>query len=86
MEEKDALVDKLRQRWNTLNHEYQTLIHRKDFRGNMKKRKEVLEEDLNTVENYIKRLDKQLIYIKTADTEERVPKKNLRAYKSSIRL
>lgn len=80
------MVQKLKQRWSTLNHEYQTLNHRKDFRGNMKKKKEVLEEDLATVENYIKRLDKQMIYIKTNDTEEHIPKKNLRAYKSSIRL
>ena len=69
-----------------MNHDYQTLIHRKNFKGNMKMKKEVLEEDLATIENYIKRLDKQMIYIKTNDTEERIPKKNLRAYKSSIRL
>lgn len=76
----------MRKKWNVLNHDYQTLIHRKDFRGNLKKRKEDLEDELNKVEGYIKRLDKQTIFIKTTDTEEKVPKKNLRAYKSSIRL
>lgn len=76
----------LRTKWNTLNHEYQTLIHRKNFRGNMKKHKEDLEEELNKIEGYIKRLDKQKIFIKTTETEEKLPTKNLRAYKSSIKL
>lgn len=79
-------MENLKKKWSTLNHEYQTLIHRKDFRGNLKKRKEELEEELNKVEGYIKRLDKQTIFIKTKETEEKPPSKNLRAYKSSIKL
>jgi peptidoglycan hydrolase CwlO-like protein len=76
----------LKSKWNLLNHDYQTLIHRKDFRGTLKKRKEELEEELNKVEGYIKRLDKQTIFINTKDNEEKLPTKNLRAYKSSIKL
>lgn len=52
----------------------------------MKKRKETLEDELGVVEAYIKRLDRPMIFIKTTDVEEKVPKKNLRAYKSSIKL
>lgn len=52
----------------------------------MKKHKEDLEEELNKIEGYIKRLDKQKIFIKTTETEEKLPTKNLRAYKSSIKL
>lgn len=53
---------------------------------NLKAHKETLEEEMARLETYIKRLDKPHIFIDTKDTTERVSKKNLQAYKSSIKL
>ena len=52
----------------------------------MKKKKEDLEEEINKVEGYLKRLEKPMIYINTQMTEDKPVTKNLRAYKSSIKL
>lgn len=69
-----------------MNKEYQAIIHRKVFGMNLKAHKESLEAEMARLEGYLKRLDKPHIFIDTKDTTERVSKKNLQAYKSSIKL
>lgn len=69
-----------------LNKEYQTLIHRKQFGYGMQKRKEQLEVEIDKLEGYLKRLDKPVILVDTRDTEEKPVPKNLKFYRSSIKL
>lgn len=79
-------MSNLREKWESLNKEYQTLIHRKEFGYGLKKRKEKLEGELAKLEGYLKRLGKQVIFIDTHDVNEKPISKKAEFYRSSIKL
>ena len=62
------------------------MIHRKQFGLSMKKKKESLEEDMNRIETYIKKLDKPIIVIDTKNTADKPKLKNANNYKTTIKI
>ena len=52
----------------------------------MQIRKEFLEEEIAKVEKHLQRLDKPVILVDTLDTQEKPLPKNLKFYRSSIKL
>ena len=62
------------------------MVHRKKFGIKGLKRKEHLEEEMNTIEGYLGRLEKSMIFVKTTETEEKPKNKHADHYKTSIKL
>jgi hypothetical protein len=62
------------------------LVHRKVFGMKVLKFKEHLEAEMGKIEGYLQRLEKQMVFVKTTETEARPGIKHPEHYKTSIKL